>query len=207
MKIVCGFLQYMIWGLWIGIFNLLQTAGIFDLLQTVLTLVSLYFVKRGAEQVIWQTKFEMQVKAITKVRVCVSNVGRVIHYYKGPMEKEYSQYHYNIVYIRDWLSGMDKCIDDVYVKQAITEIRCLWPRHCICDVVDFLSSYNEIQDIVGHIEASDEDMVFSLSLCVERQILEKLMPSYEKVVANKSVEKKDTGTILLFREKTKSKSE
>lgn len=188
MKIVCGFLQYVIWDLWIGIFNLIQTAGIFDLLQTVLTLVSLYFVKRGAEQVIWQTKFEMQVKAITKVRVCVSNVGRVIHYYKGPMEKEYSQYHYDIVYVRDWLSGMDKCIDDVYVKQAITEIRCLWPRHCICDVVDFLSSYNEIQDIVGHIDASDEDMVFSLSLCVERKILEKLMPSYEKVVANKSVE-------------------
>lgn len=59
MKIVCGFLQHVIWGLWIGIFNLLQTA---------LTLVSLYFVKRGTEQVIWQTKFEMQVKAITKVR-------------------------------------------------------------------------------------------------------------------------------------------
>lgn len=178
----------MIWGLWIGIFNVLQTAGIFDLLQTVLTLVSLYFVKRGTEQVIWQTKFEMQVKAITKVRVCVSNAGRVIHYYKEPMGKEDSQYHYDIVYIRDWLSGMDKCIDDVYVKQAITEIRCLWPRHCICDVVDFLSSYNEIQDIVGHIDASDEDMVFSLSLCVERKIIEKLMPSYEKVVDNKSVE-------------------
>lgn len=188
MKIVCGFLQYVIWDLWIGIFNLIQTAGIFDLLQTVLTLVSLYFVKRGAEQVIWQTKFEMQVKAITKVRVCVSNVGRVIHYYKGPMEKEYSQYHYDIVYVRDWLSGMDKCIDDVYVKQAITEIRCLWPRHCICDVVDFLSSYNEIQDIVQDIDTSKDDYVEDLSAEAETIILERLMPSYEKVVANKCVE-------------------
>lgn len=109
----------MIWGLWIGIFNVLQTAGIFDLLQTVLTLVSLYFVKRGTEQVIWQTKFEMQVKAITKVRVCVSNAGRVIHYYKEPMGKEDSQYHYDIVYIRDWLSGMDKCIDAHYLETLL----------------------------------------------------------------------------------------
>lgn len=104
------------------------------------------------------------------------------------MEKEYSQYHYDIVYVRDWLSGMDKCIDDVYVKQAITEIRCLWLRHCICDVVDFLSSYNEIQDIVQDIDTSKDDYVEDLSAKAETIILERLMPSYEKVVANKSVE-------------------
>lgn len=187
MKIVCGFLQHVIWGLWIGIFNLLQIAGVFDLIQTALTLVSLYFVKRGTEQVIWQTKFEMQVKAITKVRVCVSNIGRQINSYKIPLERD-EGYHFDVVYIRDWLSGMDKCIDDFYVKQTITEIRCLWPKHCICGVIDFLLSYNEIQNIVGNIDASNEDMVFSSSLCVESEILEKLMPSYEKVVANKSVE-------------------